>query len=589
MTSPSSASQEPRASTPSWPALRWGLGFSVEDENPVLRLNGAKYKFAGVPVSAMFSVLSFLNGHQTSGEAPDPALLNPVVGVLLKHELAVDLSKVPDDRVSPEKFVSLCRSFFPVWKQRLVSHPLWGLLSSGEATQAQFVGWLIENFHFIEGIHDRLSVAISECYDPALRSLLTEHYAEEHDHSYYFMSSLNVLGYDAPSVMATRPLPGTRAVLNFMRQCGRRDPLQYGVCTAFFEASGGTREAAEEFYGLLMKPYVGEKLEAIDPLVEHVALDNACGHDSFIDDFVGRAGEITISRASDAISSCALLVETLYLWTTDMMRAYDRPDAVLRNSPQSYRPALGLKSVPKVSSADSLQEECRALGSELLNLPFWQRIHSGAASPNLLLGWVLELHHYAAAANEYLAAAVAYCHDNIKIRRLLVDRYFEQHQQSELLMAGLVAAGFEANRVRNAQPLASTRALINFLSELATSDWLAFIGAVEILAAVNRGTSSEDVEGSYGSLAEHYPFAAGLLNGVKDYALTNSRARQQSSSLFESVIEKDSYDSGMGLRLTKALRDTFEHFVLFFEGIEDFYSDPYLLLPRAHIDLRTEL
>lgn len=324
------------------PELRWGLTLDVEEENPVLRLNGAKYKFAGVPVPMMFAVLNFLNGRQPSEQEKHeigltPEVVNAVVEVLFNHQLAVDLNQIGDETIAPEKFVSLCRSFFPFWKEKLVSHPLWGLLASGEASQAQFVGWLVENFHFIEGIHDRLAVAISECDDPDVRALLTEHYSEEHDHSIYFMSSLNALGYDPKTILSTRPLPGTRAVLNFMRQCGRRDSLQYGVCTAFFEASGGTREAAEQFYGLLMKPYIGEKLEAIDPLVEHVALDNAAGHDSFIDDFVNQIGPVPLARASAAISACALLVETLYLWTTDIMRAYDQPHVVLRNTAQQYR------------------------------------------------------------------------------------------------------------------------------------------------------------------------------------------------------------------------------------------------------------
>ncbi|HKO63260.1 MAG TPA: iron-containing redox enzyme family protein [Pyrinomonadaceae bacterium] len=322
--------------------LRWGLTLDVEEENPVVRLNGAKYKFAGVPVPLMFAVLNFLNGREPSDQEKQeigltPEVVSTVVEVLCNHQLAVDLDQVGEETIAPEKCVSLCRSFFPFWKEKLVSHPLWGLLASGEASQAQFVGWLVENFHFIEGIHDRLAVAIAECDNPDVRALLSEHYSEEHDHSIYFMSSLNALGYDPKAILNTRPLPGTRAVLNFMRQCGRRDSLQYGVCTAFFEASGGTREAAEQFYGLLMKPYIGEKLEAIDPLVEHVALDNACGHDSFIDDFVNQIGPVSLSRASAAISACALLVETLYLWTTDIMRAYDQPHVVLRNSAQQYR------------------------------------------------------------------------------------------------------------------------------------------------------------------------------------------------------------------------------------------------------------
>src|SRR5687767_14571978 len=96
---------------------------------------------------------------------------------------------------------------------------------------------------------------------------------------------------------------------------------------------------------------------------------------------------------------------------------------------------------------EAFDNESRFWSREILTLPFWRRLSSGDASANLISGWVIELYHYASAANEYMAAAVAYCHDDIRTRRHLVDRYFEQHQQSEILLEGLVASGMESERV----------------------------------------------------------------------------------------------------------------------------------------------
>lgn len=253
--------------------------------------------------------------------------------------------------------------------------------------------------------------------------------------------------------------------------------------------------------------------------------------------------------------------------------------------------ANGLTSA---NSTDEILEafasESRFWSREILTLTFWRKLSVGDASPNLVIGWVIELYHYATAANEYMAAAVAYCHDDIRTRRRLVDRYFEQHLQSQVLLEGLVVSGMETERVLKAFPLASTRALINFLTELAIADWLAFSGAVEILYAVNRGTLNENVEAFHDSLIEKYPFGSDPLRSVSKYAISSVRARQQNGLLLKEIISSGAVEGvGIGKRLATALRDTYEHFALFFEGLEDYYSDPHVLLPRRPVDLRTEL
>ncbi len=248
----------------------------------------------------------------------------------------------------------------------------------------------------------------------------------------------------------------------------------------------------------------------------------------------------------------------------------------------------------KAQSTDQLVEsfvvESRFWSREVLTTRFFRRLRAGDAPPNLLTGWVIEVFHYAAAANEYTAAAVAYCHDNITTRRRLADRYFEQHQESEILLKGLVAAGMESSRVVKSFPLASTRALINFLTELAITDWLAFSGALEIVYAVNRGTLSQDLEEHYERLAQKYPVASDLLTSVSAFASATDVARRQGGFLLKAIIDSGVVDgSGIGNRLVTALRDTYEHFALFFEGVEDYYSEPHILLPRQPLDLRTEL
>ncbi|HKO63261.1 MAG TPA: hypothetical protein VJV03_19010 [Pyrinomonadaceae bacterium] len=227
---------------------------------------------------------------------------------------------------------------------------------------------------------------------------------------------------------------------------------------------------------------------------------------------------------------------------------------------------------------------------EVLTTRFFRRLRAGDATSNLISGWVIETFHYVAAANEYTAAAVAYCHDNLTTRRRLADRYFEQHQESEVLLKGLVAAGMESSRVVKSFPLASTRALINFLTELAITDWLAFSGALEIVYAVNRGTLDQNIAEYYEQLAQQYPFASEVLDSMAAFASGSDLARRQGGFLLQAIIDSAATEgSSTGNRLVTALRDTYEHFALFFEGVEDYYSEPHILLPRRPLDIRTEL
>jgi pyrroloquinoline quinone (PQQ) biosynthesis protein C len=590
--------------------LRRGVVFSVREETGVLELNNKKYHFGGVPPRALFEVLTRLDGRRSPAEVAARAgleveLVRDIVGELFKHNLAIDFGGLPDEPITPPSFVALCRGLFPAWKQQLGAHPLCRLLAGGQAGRAQFMGWLMENHHFIEGIHDRLALAISECHDRGLLPLLAQHYAEEHDHSYFYMASLNHLGVDAPTVLAARPLPGTRAVLNFMRQCARRDPLQYGVCTAFFESSGGTREAAEEYYDALMGAYVGEKREAIASLVEHVALDNACGHDSLLDEIAERSGPLSPARASAALGACALLVETLHLWLSDIERAYDLPEVKLRDRPRPYRPtssnaqaASDTQAVPEIQAGvathaalfEAVAAESQRLGDEIFGGSLRRRLAGGEASRSLILGWGLELYHYAAAVNEYMAAAVAYCHESHATRHWLVERYFERRQRAALLSRGLVASGLAEEEIAAAPPLASTRALVNFLTELAVADRLAFIAALDILRAFERGTAAADAVSFYDDLAERYPFAAGLFQSIRDYALADEGARRQTPHLLAEVITDPATLTRDAARaIATAARDTREHLVLFGEGLEDYYGGEYVFTPRRALDARAAL
>lgn len=322
------------------PLLRLGAAIKSSENAAVISFRDFQYKFSGISAHTLRAICSRLDGKQKIDAIADSLKLplstvKTVINLLIENHLAVNLQS--EKVVSPEQFSSACRSLFPEWKERLFSHRLWLDLSRGKASRTQFLGWLLESYHFIAGVNVRLALAVAECSEHSIRSLFAQHYSEEYDHCHFFMSALNDFGLSKEEILNSRPLPGTLAILNFMRQCARADSLQYAVCSGFLESTGTDRERGREFFSHLMKYYSPEKTSAIQPLVEHINLDEAYGHNSLMEAIVDKLGDIPLERASAAINAGSLLVETLEMWSTDIRRNYSASEFKLRINPNQYR------------------------------------------------------------------------------------------------------------------------------------------------------------------------------------------------------------------------------------------------------------
>ena len=163
-------------------------------------------------------------------------------------------------------------------------------------------------------------------------------------------------------------------------------------------------------------------------------------------------------------------------------------------------------------------EECRFWSRELFAQPFWQKVLSGQASQSLILGWGLEFFHYVESANEHMAMAVAQCRTDGELRRWLADHYADEYNHGAIFLQGLAASGLERQQVQAAPPLASTRALIDFLTELAGSDVQAYLGAFGVMQSSREGMTRQSLGEFYGLLSRHYPFASGMFSAFERHA-----------------------------------------------------------------------
>lgn len=338
------------------PALCLGVSVSTVGSEHLLVADDLEICVEGLPDAMARRVVSRFNGRETATSIAAAAGL-PVAQViaivtrLMAAGVVVDLRGGRELDLTPDAFIALCQRSYSMWKTRLFGHPLWRGLNTGEAAPSQFIGWLLESYHFAEGVNLRLPLAIAHCHQREIRDLLSQHYAEEYDHERFFLSALAELGVEPEIVIAARPLPGTRAILNHMRDCARTDPLHYAVCGGFLEATGTDRTLGRVFIANLERHYAPENPLVVQPLIDHAALDDLYGHRGLLAALCRCVPELPWERASAALGSCALFVETLELWSTDIMMMYAQPALTPDRSPWHYRRMVAARDTGHVGLA----------------------------------------------------------------------------------------------------------------------------------------------------------------------------------------------------------------------------------------------
>lgn len=236
---------------------------------------------------------------------------------------------------------------------------------------------------------------------------------------------------------------------------------------------------------------------------------------------------------------------------------------------------------------NSFQQQCAFYRHELFAQPFWHKLRIGEASRNVVLGWGIEMYHYVSAANEHMAVSVAHCRENIKWRHWLARHYVEEHNHDAMFLAGLVACGFEKNHINCAPALPGTRALIDFLYELASSDTFGYAATFGVMQTATEDTTELAINAFYDMLNGYYPYADGVFTSFRNHALVDVGLDHQTLVIEHMCRESfDILSADAIIRASRAVRDVTEHFMLFFENILDYYGDEDAPIPRRPLDIR---
>jgi pyrroloquinoline quinone (PQQ) biosynthesis protein C len=218
--------------------------------------------------------------------------------------------------------------------------------------------------------------------------------------------------------------------------------------------------------------------------------------------------------------------------------------------------------------------------------PLWDKIVSGRASRAQVIGFAFEKYHYIEGAYEHMAVAAA--NATPEMMPHLARHFIEEYNHGDIYRKGLQSL-FPDAVVLSAQPLPSTRALVNFLSESAARNSFAYYAGNELLQ-LTENTGDDDagqaVNAFYDGMKRHYPWTERLINSFlahthADQKLGHDNVFQEMCASVPPLTRKEVRDA---LEVTRSMA---EHLRLFMDGIDVFY-DRFPTIPRTPATVRSE-
>jgi len=218
--------------------------------------------------------------------------------------------------------------------------------------------------------------------------------------------------------------------------------------------------------------------------------------------------------------------------------------------------------------------------------PLWDRIASGQASRAQVIGFAFEKYHYIEGAYEHMAVGAA--NATKEMMPHLARHFIEEYNHGDIYRKGLQSL-FPDELVVHAQPLPSTRALVNFLSETAARSSFAYYAGNEVLQ-MTENTSDDAVSGSidsfYDAMRRHYPWSDRLVASFIAHTHADQKLGHEDvfKEMCDSVPPLSAAEVADALNVARMMA---EHLLLFMDGIDTFYAE-FPTVPRAPCTLLSE-
>jgi pyrroloquinoline quinone (PQQ) biosynthesis protein C len=220
--------------------------------------------------------------------------------------------------------------------------------------------------------------------------------------------------------------------------------------------------------------------------------------------------------------------------------------------------------------------------------PFWERVVNGTATRAQVIGFAFEKYHYIEGAFEHMGIAAA--NATPEMMPHLAKHFIEEYTHGDIYRRGLKSL-FPDDAILRSQPLPSTRALINFLSESAQRSSFAYYSGNELLQLTENTEDVSDGAGGavnefYDAMIKHYPYTEPLVDSFIAHTKADQNLGHADAFLemCKSVPPMTRREVNDALNVAK---DMAEHLLLFMDGIDTFYAN-FPVLPRVPCDPLSE-
>jgi pyrroloquinoline quinone (PQQ) biosynthesis protein C len=218
--------------------------------------------------------------------------------------------------------------------------------------------------------------------------------------------------------------------------------------------------------------------------------------------------------------------------------------------------------------------------------PFWDKIMNGTASRAQVIGFAFEKYHYIEAAFEHMGIAAA--NATPEMMPHLARHFIEEYTHGDIYRKGLRSL-FPDDVVLRSQPLPSTRALVNYLSESAQRSSFAYYAGNEVLQMTeNTGDAKAGgaVDDFYAAMRKHYPYTDKLIDSFIAHTKADQKLGHEDAFLLmcKSVPPLTRREVNDALNVAKNMA---EHLLLFMDGIDTFYAN-FGTVPRLPCETLSE-
>jgi pyrroloquinoline quinone (PQQ) biosynthesis protein C len=218
--------------------------------------------------------------------------------------------------------------------------------------------------------------------------------------------------------------------------------------------------------------------------------------------------------------------------------------------------------------------------------PLWHKLTTGAASRAQVLGFAFEKYHYIEGAYEHMAIAAA--NATPEMMPHLAEHFIEEYNHGDIYRKGLRYL-FPNDTILTAQPLPSTRALINFLSESAARNSFGYYAGNELLQMTENTSdpaASGSVDSFYALMREHYPYTDKLIESFIAHTRADQRLGHENvfSKMCASVPPLAQAEVVDAMNIVRMMA---EHLELFMDGIDAHYGR-FPTVPRTPCTLLSE-